>query len=201
MLTSDQYQYFFQKAISYESYLSEFKSRIENPRGDGFDPYLPLNWQRTHRLHKTLRLQPSLVDLIKRLKQNIRWLLIAEHWCGDVSQSIPVMAAIAQTSNSHIDFRIAYRDSNPELMDAHLTDGKSRSIPILIQLNAGYMPTGTWGPRPYEAQELVKRLKANPETASSYADELHRWYANDKQQCIQRDLFLLLTKESEASVC
>lgn len=194
MLTSDQYRRFFHDAVTYESYLQEFKSRIENPRDDGYDSYLPLNWQRTQRLHKTIQLESFMMDFLKVYRQNIQWLLIAEHWCGDVSQSIPVMAAIAQASNNHIDFRIAYRDSNAELMDAHLTDGKSRSIPMLIQLNNEFVPTGTWGPRPHEAQELVKRLKADPETAPSYADELHRWYANDKQHCIQRDLFELLSK-------
>lgn len=194
MLTPSQYKLFFEKAITYETYLNDFKIRIEHPRGDGFDSYLPLNWQRTQRLQKTLVKEPSFSEFIQSGSPFVNWLLLAEHWCGDVSQSIPVIAAVAAASQGRIDLRILYRDNNLELMDAHLTDGKSRSIPMLIQLNNEFLVTGTWGPRPMEAQQLMKQLKASPETASSYADKLHSWYAQDKQHCIQRDLWQLLAK-------
>jgi hypothetical protein len=194
MLSSNSYRLFFANAISFETYLSDFKNRIEHPQGDGYDAYLPLNWQRTQRLQKTFLLDPAFTQRILSLRANVNWLLIAEHWCGDVSQSIPVIASIAQASQGRINLRIAYRDNNLELMDAHLTDGKSRSIPLLIQLDQDFSVNGTWGPRPMEAQELVKRLKSDPSTAPVYADELHRWYAHDKQQHILDELRQLIMR-------
>jgi hypothetical protein len=35
--------------------------------------------------------------------------------------------------------------------------------------------------------ELVKTLKANPETAPHYAEHLHKWYAQDRQHAIQHE--------------
>jgi hypothetical protein len=54
--------------------------------------------------------------------------------------------------------------------------------------------TGIWGPRPLVAQNLVKLLKSNPETAEIYAQELHLWYARDKQISIDSEIQKLLTK-------
>lgn len=192
MLSPSRYRFFFENAVTFEAYNHDFKYRIDHPRGDGYDTYLPLNWQRTQRLTKTLVMDPVTEKQLQSLRTRVKWLLIAEHWCGDVSQSIPVIAAIAQASQGHIELRIAYRDNNLELMNAHLTDGKSRSIPMLIQLDPDFSVTGTWGPRPKEAQELVKRLKSDPSTAPAYADELHRWYAHDKQHHILSELSQLL---------
>lgn len=31
-------------------------------------------------------------------------------------------------------------------------------------------------------------LKANPATAATYANELHLWYAKDKQQSIEKEI-------------
>jgi transcriptional regulator of acetoin/glycerol metabolism len=193
-LSPDKYKSFFEKAVTYKTYLDDFVNRMSHSRDDGYDTYLPLNWQRTTRLDKTFQPSTDATEQILRLERPVMWLLIAEHWCGDVSQSIPVIARLAAISNNHIELRIAYRDANPELMDAHLTDGKSRSIPKLIQLDSDFKITGEWGPRPQSAQALVKQLKSDPATADSYAEALHKWYANDKQLALQNELLNLLSR-------
>jgi len=78
-------------------------------------------------------------------------------------------------------------------MDAYLT-GESRSIPKLIQLDNHFNVNGIWGPRPNEAQKLVKRLKSNPETADTYSTELHKWYANDKQKSLESEIVKLVNR-------
>lgn len=52
--------------------------------------------------------------------------------------------------------------------------------------------TGIWGPRPTIAQKLVKGLKSNPVTAATYANELHLWYAKNKQQDMEKEVAQLL---------
>ena len=54
-----------------------------------------------------------------------------------------------------MDMRILARDENLDIMDTHLTGGKSRSIPIVILLNPKYQECGWWGPRPRELQKWV----------------------------------------------
>jgi len=191
------YQSHFATAIDFQRYLADFKAALDGSAATSYGnyaQYLPLNWQRTDRLYRQFKLNDATHQTLTDLNRPLRWLVIVEPWCGDVSQSLPVMARLAEASNNRIDLRLAYRDQNPNLMDAHLTDGVSHSIPILVQLDAEYQVTGTWGPRPEEAQALVKRLKSDPSTAVNYAEELHLWYARNSQQAIQDELIQLLKK-------
>jgi len=111
--------------------------------------------------------------------------VITEHWCGDASQINPIINKVAEQSLAQIVLRFVYRDENDALMDRHLTDGRSRSIPILIQLDADFNFINSYGPRPSEAQKLVKSFLAKEE---AYSIPLHTWYAKDKQQAVQDDL-------------
>ena len=191
------YQSHFATAVDFQRYLADFKAALDGSAATSYGnyaQYLPLNWQRTDRLYRKFKLNDAAHQALTDLNRPMRWLVIVEPWCGDVSQSLPVMARLAEASNNRIDLRLAYRDQNPSLIDAHLTDGVSQSIPILVQLDAEYQVTGTWGPRPAEAQALVKRLKSDPSTAVNYAEELHRWYGHNKQQSIQSELLDLLKK-------
>jgi len=89
--------------------------------------------------------------------------------------------------------KLIYRDVNEDLIDAHLTDGRSRSIPIIIQLDEDFNLLSTYGPRPEEAQKLVKSLLSKGE---AYSIPLHTWYAKDKQQSLQDDLIEFINSSS-----
>lgn len=143
------------------------------------------------RVGKTHSVSAQLADQVTRLKQKIYWLVLTEHWCGDAAQSLPVFNKIAEMSEGKIEMKLVYRDQNPKLMDAYLTN-RTRSIPKLIQLNEQFNVTGIWGPRPTEAQKLVKRLKSDAATATAYANELHLWYAKDNQQSLEAEISKLL---------
>jgi hypothetical protein len=147
------------------------------------------------RIAKILQLTPEIRQAVADLKKQVNWLVISEHWCGDASQIVPVLGAIAALSEGKINLKIVYRDENLELIDAHLT-GKGRSIPKLLQLDADFDLIDTWGPRPAEAQEIVMELKKNPETADKYAEIVHKWYADDRQKAIQEELTLFLQKNN-----
>ena len=86
---------------------------------------------------------------------------------------------------------IVFRDENPALTDAFLTNG-TRSIPKLIVLNEEGELLGTWGPRPAAAQQLVIELKSNPATAPTYAEQLHLWYARNRCADLQQEIISLL---------
>lgn len=88
------------------------------------------------------------------------------------------------------------RSENPDLMDAHLTNG-TKSIPklICIHTNSG-KEIGDWGPRPAIIQEKVKKLKSeNPLiTAQEFSRNLHLWYASDRGAALQNEFFNLIKK-------
>jgi hypothetical protein len=59
-------------------------------------------------------------------------------------------------------------------------------------LDEHFNVTAFWGPRPSAAQQLVKQLKSNPVTAATYANELHLWYAKDKQKSLESEIAKLI---------
>jgi hypothetical protein len=106
-----------------------------------------------------------------------RILVLADDWCGDAINTVPVVAALADAAPG-VDLRIVPRDRFPELRDRHLTGG-SRSIPIVILLDDQGTPRGSWGPRPGVLQErFQKELRSLPQ-GRRYR-ELRKWYARDR---------------------
>ena len=67
-------------------------------------------------------------------------------------------------------------------MDAHLT-GTSRSIPVVILLDADYRECGWWGPRPRELQAWVLGDGQTLPASERYR-EVRRWYARDQGRAI-----------------
>jgi len=188
-LTALDYKGYFDQAIDYQTYLANFQNEITLGDSSPYAQYLPQNWQRQSRLDRKLKLRDDLMDAVKDNDQILHWLVITEHWCGDASQINPIIQKVAEQSQGKIDLRFIYRDEHEALIDAHLTDGRSRSIPILLQLDSEFNFINSYGPRPEEAQLLVMSLLQKGE---SYNVPLHTWYARDKQQAIQDDLVQLI---------
>lgn len=120
----------------------------------------------------------------------IRLLALSEDWCGDASNLMPVVARLAE----HLDWelRVLPRDENLVLMDAYLTDGRSRSIPVVIAIDAQGNELGWWGPRPTELQEWVLGPGRELEKAERYV-RARSWYARDKGRTAVRELLETVT--------
>ncbi|MGG9960626.1 thioredoxin family protein [Ferruginibacter sp. SUN106] len=185
------YAKYIQLGISYQQYKNNMAEDLALNTDSRTREYINLNQRRMHRVEKTFEISATLVTQIKNLKHKTYWLILTEHWCGDASQTLPVFNKIAEASAGKIEMALVYRDQHPELMDEYLTDG-TRSIPKLIQLDEHFNVTGFWGPRPTAAQQLVKKLKSNPVTATTYANDLHLWYAKDKQHSLETEIAKLI---------
>jgi len=189
------YQNYIEKGIGYDQYKHQMAEDLLYNADPKIKEYINLNQHRMSRVEKTYQVSEALAQQVKRVTHKTYWLILAEHWCGDAAQTLPAFQKVAGLSKGIIDMKLVYRDENPELMEAYLT-GESRSIPKLIQLDAHYHVTGIWGPRPNEAQKLVKELKSNPATAATYSTELHKWYAHDKQRALEREILKLVSRAS-----
>jgi hypothetical protein len=105
-------------------------------------------------------------------------LVLAEDWCGDAVNTIPPLARLTEKA-PNITLRILARDQNLDLMDAHLTNGKSRSIPVVMFLDANFEERGWWGPRPESLQAwALNEGIALPKEERYKA--LRTWYARDR---------------------
>lgn len=116
-----------------------------------------------------------------------RMLVISEDWCGDASNTVPVMARLAEVL-PNLQMRVVKRDEHPELMDAFLTNG-SRSIPMTLMLRPDWTVAGTWGPRPAELQSFVlTEKKAGLRPVDDIYRDVRRWYARDRGESTLRAL-------------
>lgn len=179
--------------IGYSHYLQNLETDLLTNTDEQIREYINLNQHRIHRVEKTYTPSTVIIEQVKKMQRKIWWLIITEHWCGDAAQTLPALNKLAELSVGKIEIRLVYRDQNPALMDAYLTNEK-RSIPRLIQLDEQLNVTGTWGPRPVEAQQLVKQVKSDPAIATNYATELHLWYAKDKLNSFEPEIIELLKR-------
>ena len=112
-------------------------------------------------------------------------LVIAEDWCGDASNTVPIMAKFAG-SVPGLELRVIQRDANPDVMDRYLTNG-SRSIPIVIALDEEFQEIGHWGPRPTELQAWVIANRATMPKTELYL-QVRKWYARDRGETTLREV-------------
>lgn len=150
-----------------------------------------LNRQRMKRLEKTVKLNESLVEKVKKIDRPLIWLILTEGWCGDAAQNIPVIEKIA-SQNPLINTRYLLRDENLDLMDQYLTNG-GRAIPILICIDGEtFEPTGRWGSRPRAIQDYFLELKEAGIEKDERNELIQRRYNADKEQSIQADFAELI---------
>ncbi len=195
MIGKSDYQAYLQKGIGYDQYKRQMAEDLLYNTDARIKEYIKLNQHRMSRVEKTYAVNEALAQQVKRLTHKTFWLVLTEHWCGDAAQTLPAFHKVAELSQGMIEMKLVYRDENPELMDAYLT-GERRSIPKLIQLDPHYKVTGIWGPRPTEAQKLVKELKSNPATSATYSTELHKWYTNNRQKALESEIAKLINRAS-----
>jgi hypothetical protein len=112
-------------------------------------------------------------------------LVIAEDWCGDASNTVPIIARLVAQAPG-LELRVIMRDKYPEVMDQYLTKG-SRSIPIVIALDKDFEEVGHWGPRPTELQAWVMANRATMPKAEMYP-QVRKWYARDRGETTLREV-------------
>lgn len=188
-------QYARKYGISYSLFLKqEMEDRIALQKAgtiiDEFDHYIELNYRRSLRVSKQFQLSDEKRSVLQSFRLPMIWLVLTEAWCGDSAQSLPVIAAIADSS-PFIELRILLRDQHPEVMDQFLTNG-TRGIPKLVAVHEQGEVLFTWGPRPEPAVVLFRREKEKGTPKEEIYVKLHTWYARDKGQTIAEEIFQLI---------
>lgn len=188
---------YLEKGLSYAGYLKKIEEQwheIEKS-GDtkGYAKYYSINLKRMERLDKTFRLTDLQKEKLNQINSDFRLLIITEGWCGDAAQIMPIVNVMI--SEIGVEQKIVFRDENPELMNAYLTDG-SKSIPVLIGVDNAGNELFRFGPRPEYGMTLLKRHKENPEvyTDDVFHKDLQIWYNLDKGQSIFEEFIKKMKK-------
>lgn len=183
------------EGISYKDFMEFTQNRIADEnfkKSEKFD-VTKLNLQRSNRIYRTYTVSDELKNYILKLRSPLTWMVITEDWCGDSAQNLPYIAKIAET-NPLIELRLILRDSNLDIMDLYLTDGKSRSIPKLVAFDKEGKEVFNWGSRPKRAQEKVEEGKRIGLTKNEYLANLHSWYAENKGRDLENEFLEILKK-------
>ncbi|MBX2959863.1 MAG: thioredoxin family protein [Flavobacteriales bacterium] len=186
-----------ERSISFNEYY-DLVEKLANEGGTTGDDqsqamidYTKLNYSRMKRIMKTTEVIDEVKNTTTCFDDKIIWLVIAESWCGDAGQNLPVMAKMAE-ANPNIELKVILRDENPGLMNQYLTNG-GKSIPKLICLDENLNELGTWGPRPQFLQDWMKNEKANPTmTMDELKEQFQVWYTKDKGQTLQKEMLELM---------
>lgn len=120
-----------------------------------------------------------------------RIVVLAEDWCGDASNTVPVLAKWAQMV-PNVELRILRRDEHPDVMDRYLTGGGARAIPIAIVLTEDMDEVGWWGPRPRALQAWVGEQRGFGRDKKDLYPDVRRWYAKDHGETTLREVLALM---------
>lgn len=185
-------------AFNYKSYRQQIADELAKPPADEAALKMRSYTQRNVDLMDKYDRDYKLSDQLKAALEHApatTWLVLTEGWCGDAAFNVPMFSVIEKALPGKVQLRILLRDSNLELMDAHLTDG-GRSIPKLIILNEDLHELGTWGPRPDALQDLMKSWKSEGLGLKEIIPMVHKWYNEDDTVSLQNELIRLVNSYS-----
>jgi nicotinamidase-related amidase len=139
---------------------------------------------------------PDVSAAISALGGHWHFLVLTEDWCGDSTNSLPVIARLADAGN--VDLRILKRDEHPGLMDRHLAGTGARAIPVVMVLDAAFEERGWWGSRPRALQARVDTEWKALAKQDRYREVRH-WYVADKGTSTAREIAALVESIAAAS--
>ncbi len=143
-----------------------------------------------HGVYERASISPEILEEARAIPGTWHLLALSEDWCGDAVNLLPVLTRLAEEVPG-LDLRILSRDQNPDLMDAHLTGGTSRSIPVVLLLDDDFVERGWWGPRPRPLQGWVLNQGRSMPSAERYK-RVRRYYAKDRGRTMLRELLDLM---------
>ncbi|MGZ3714402.1 MAG: thioredoxin family protein [Ktedonobacterales bacterium] len=135
---------------------------------DQFKAQMTRNQERFEANERLVRFDPEDLAAFKALPQTLNVLVLAEDWCGDVIDNLPVLGQLAAESGK-LNVRIFLRDQNLDIMDQYLKDGQFRSIPVFVVFDQQFKELGHFIERP---ESVTQRRDALRRTVSAQHPEL-----------------------------
>ena len=99
------------------------------------------------------------ISNLENLPNNLKVMVIAEPWSGDVLYFFPVLVSMAEKVNWEV--RIFRRDKYPDLILPYRKDGLYHSVPVFVFYDADFKELGHWVERPAEATRVIDEESLN----------------------------------------
>lgn len=141
--------------------MSITKARFD--QGMSYDAYkaqMTRNRERLEANEQAVELAPADLAYFQNLPQSLNVVALAEDWCGDVINNLPVLGQLAAASGK-LNVSIFLRDQNLDIMDQYLKDGQFRSIPVFVFFDENFRELGHWIERPARIHEMLMAMRRN----------------------------------------
>lgn len=112
------------------------------------------NRERLEETERTVQFDESELAFFRALPKPSYVLALAEDWCGDVINNLPLLGRLVEASGT-LELRVFLRDQNLDLIDLYLKDGQFRSIPVFAFFDSAFRPIGHWIERPARISALM----------------------------------------------
>jgi hypothetical protein len=90
---------------------------------------------------------------LEKMPADLRIMVIAEPWSGDVLYYLPVLIRMANKADWEV--RIFRRDKYPDLILPYRKDGLYHSIPVFVFYDQNFEEIAHWIERPAEATRVI----------------------------------------------
>lgn len=129
----------FEQGMTYEAYKAQ----------------MTRNRDRLEENERTVQLPREELAFFAQLPRPLHVLVLAEDWCGDVVNNLPVLVRLAQ-AGGRLNLRIFLRDQNLDIIDQYLNKGQYRSIPVFVFFDQDFRELGHWIERPAAMYALMQ---------------------------------------------
>lgn len=147
----------FSSGFIYSDYISQIK----------------VNKNRFRELYDNFRLGPEDTEFFRSAARRpggpAKILVLGEDWCPDVYRGLPVMARIAEASG--MELRVFPRDTNMDIMNEFLKEGKYASLPTSVFYTIDQRYLWHWMERPAFADQEMEEIATQVELEQPDATE------------------------------
>jgi hypothetical protein len=123
-----------------------------------FKNQMTRNQERFAANERQFQIDPADLSAFQSLPEPLSVMVLAEDWCGDVIDNLPILGQIAEESGN-LKLRIFLRDQNADLMDQYLNLGQFRSIPVFAFFDDRWTERGQFIERPQSVTDRRRRLR------------------------------------------
>jgi hypothetical protein len=174
---------------------------------EDFKNQMTRNQERFAENERQFHIEPADLAAFQNQPKPVSVMVLAEDWCGDVVDNLPILGRIADESGK-LNLRVFLRDQNADLMDQYLNQGQFRSIPVFAFFDDHWTEKGRFIERPQAVTDRRRRLReeffashpefGSPDTPISQLPEEVRnqlieassgwreqWRADDNQEVVR----------------
>jgi len=136
------------------------------------------------------QLEPQEEALLQNLARSVQVVAFAEDWCGDVVRHVPVLQALADSTNN-LSVRYVTREQHPDVFARFLTNG-GEAVPKFVFLSENFVECGHWGPMPDDCRRLIARGKACGDVPTARKLVAARYAADPGKREVVREILALV---------